>query len=188
MKNIYFAIFIIILFCSCKSYKEITINENNIYNYIIMNDISNCIYRDSLKNVCIYNRNTIVKLGLFKNPIKDLLVDSIYFSLLKKIISINSKENIIKPLINSDNKNIKIIIIKRNEKNKINFLEDFSNNYPHSLGLIKFSKPVFTSDYNIAFIYRTKTLGPLSGIGEFFILKKEKNKWKIIYRETMWVS
>ena len=82
---------------------------------------------------------------------------------------------------NTFNKYFKSNSIKKGWRN-------FYSDFPNSIGYIKFTKVGFNQLKNYAIVYVEKYCGGTCGSGMYFLLKKEKNVWKIIDKKEIWVS
>ena len=66
--------------------------------------------------------------------------------------------------------------------------EEFYRRYPKSPGFITLSRVGFNHAKTQALLYIGHLCGGLCGSGQFFLLVKERNSWKIQYAATTWVS
>jgi hypothetical protein len=64
----------------------------------------------------------------------------------------------------------------------------FYRRYPGSLGIVRFSRVGFSSDRSQAVVYWEHTAASLDGVGEYWILRREANQWKLRWRFEVWVS
>jgi hypothetical protein len=63
----------------------------------------------------------------------------------------------------------------------------FNKNYPRS-GISLMSRPGVSSDHTKALLYVGTSCGMLCGGGEFMLLGKEGDQWKVLNKATIWES
>ncbi|HNT73939.1 MAG TPA: hypothetical protein PKH77_02850 [Anaerolineae bacterium] len=87
--------------------------------------------------------------------------------------------------------NIPVVLIDREEICQIlqgvNW-NNFRGRYPHSGGLKEFSRVAFNVGKTQALVYVGNTSDSLIGIGQFFLLGKDGEKWTVLGQHTTWVS
>lgn len=69
-----------------------------------------------------------------------------------------------------------------------NFWERFYKKYPHSPGLVFFSKVGFNDRHEQAFVYVGRSCGGLCGGGEYVLLNKVNGEWVVRNEQSLWVS
>ena len=68
------------------------------------------------------------------------------------------------------------------------YWESFYRRYPHSSGLVFFSKVGFNDRHDQAFVYVATSCGGLCGGGDYVLLKKVNGEWIVSKEENLWVS
>lgn len=66
--------------------------------------------------------------------------------------------------------------------------ENFGKAYPNSDGFYILSRVGFDKTHSGALVFISNYCGSLCGQGEYFILKKTGNNWKILMRRIVWIS
>lgn len=64
----------------------------------------------------------------------------------------------------------------------------FYGQYPHSPGILAFSRVGFSRTMDQAFVYVDNTCGSLCGVGEYYLLSKKNGLWKVEAVFLLWVS
>lgn len=69
-----------------------------------------------------------------------------------------------------------------------NFWDSFYKKYPHSPGLVVFSKVGFNDRHDQAFVYVGRSCGGLCGGGDYVLLNKVNGEWVVRDEQNLWVS
>jgi hypothetical protein len=113
------------------------------------------------------------------NLLKSRFSERISDDVIQDFLKVNKKDVILE---NNFNKNIKIVLLSKEEESTFegsNFWSRFYSKYPKSGGLISLSRVGFNKDRTKALLQYVETSGDLSGSGYYILLKKQGNNWVI---------
>ncbi|MGY5846412.1 hypothetical protein ACW6QP_03245 [Salegentibacter sp. HM20] len=120
-----------------------------------------------------------------------LVVDTVMFRVEKRI-SLPQKhsefEELNAKIINLPAKVVNKDLLKSKEGHSLiygNSLEDFIGDYPQ---MVFISRIAFNDDLTKAFLFAGHATGRLSGFLNLYLLQKENERWKIIYKKNVEVS
>jgi hypothetical protein len=66
--------------------------------------------------------------------------------------------------------------------------DSYWKQYQHATGLITFSRVAFNAKGDEALLNASEVCGPLCGYGYLFRLKKDKDGWKLVDEQFLWIS
>jgi len=150
---------------------------------------------DIPKNVLVIKIETILGTGTKSAEvypfIKDKFDELIEDNLINEFAALNSKSAEIQ---NKFDKTLNVILISKESVDKIfNPIEGgwkrFYSEYPHSSGIIGFSKVAFNADKTKALLYYEDSFDSgKGGVGYYILLKKQEDKWVIQKKVMCWIA
>jgi hypothetical protein len=66
--------------------------------------------------------------------------------------------------------------------------DSYWKQYQHATGLLTFSRVAFNAKGDEALLNASEVCGPLCGSGYLFRLKKDKDGWKVVDEQFLWIS
>jgi hypothetical protein len=199
MRN-YLSIFFIILAFSCKDKSETLVDERKteierIVECVILQDSLNVFESDStsiplskeLKKLKVYSLVSNLE-NIPPKPIDGIYLNALFFYHLdiqflpkKDSLSILNQNQVLRTYLigNSFSRKIKLTTFKEQKiKSKANLDATF----------FYITIPIFSADNTKAYVEVNKISFAKSGWGEAIYLERKNGKWKIIYKEELWVS
>lgn len=84
------------------------------------------------------------------------------------------------------------VVVKEQELRRIlkdaGSWNDFYKVYPTSVGFVYVSRVGFNSAMNQALVYIGHSCGGLCGTGNYVLLEKTADRWRVVKREMVWIS
>jgi hypothetical protein len=66
--------------------------------------------------------------------------------------------------------------------------KSFYEDFPGAWGLVRMSLPGYSPNGRLAVVYLETGRGGLAGEGSYLLLKKNKTKWRVVIRDSVWVA
>ena len=197
---------ILLALLSCAPISDHPKNVNE--EYEIYSTIIDSIFSEPSTKLIVINDSTILDYYNGKNYIntKEYEIDSLgLLTFLLHGINAPSREEVYQDYIAKSTEkykldlekimfNIKTTALNRNDFTR--FFDRGANNgwsyfyekYPNSIGYLEFSRVSFNKIRDIALVYIENICGGLCGSGDYYLLEREKDKWKIKGRVNIWTS